>query len=92
MIAAYLLELTRITPEQEQQSTRRANPPPADIRSISITQSCSTWYIGREDEGSKSASDNAYFASEAVEHNHALVTLNNKVLQTPDHFFVEGLT
>jgi hypothetical protein len=40
----------------------------------------------------ESASDNAYFASDAVEYKHVLVTLNDKVLLTLDHLFVNVLT
>jgi hypothetical protein len=92
LIAEHLLQLTCIPSQHERYSTRHANTPSADMRNIRITQSRSQWYIGRGGDEYEPASDNAYFAEEAVEHNHALVTLNDKVLQTLDCLFVKILT
>jgi hypothetical protein len=92
MIAAHLLQLTCVTSQQQRHLTRHANAPSADMRNIRITHSRSQWYIGHGDEEYEPASDNAYFAEEAVEHNHALITLNDRVLQTLDYLFVNVLT
>ena len=77
---------------QETTSTRQATAPSADVRIISIIRSRPQCYIGYKGEEYEPASDNAYFASEALEGNHALITLNDKVLHTLGHLFVEVLT
>ena len=77
---------------QETTSTRQATAPSADVRSISITRSRPQCYIGNKGEEYEPASDNAYFASEALEYNHALISLHDKVPHTLDHLFVKVLT
>jgi hypothetical protein len=96
MIAKHILQLTCLTPQQEELSTGQTAAPSPDVRKIRTTQSPPQWYISyackdHVDEP-ESASDNAYFASDAVEYKHVLVTLNDKVLLTLDHLFVNVLT
>jgi hypothetical protein len=96
MIATHILQLTCLTPQQEELSTRQAAAPSLNIRNIRTTQSPPQWYISyaRKDQVDEpeSASDNAYFASDAVKCRHVLVTLNDKVLLTLDHLLVNVLT
>jgi hypothetical protein len=96
MIAKHILQLTCVTSQQEELSTRQAAAPSLNIRNIRTTQSPPQWYISyaRKDQVDEpeSASDNAYFASDAVKCRHVLVTLNDKVLLTLDHLLVNVLT
>jgi hypothetical protein len=96
MIATHILQLTCLTPQQEEHSTRQAAAPSLDVRKIRTTQSPPHWYIryARKDQVDEPepASDNAYFASDAVECRHVLVTINDKVLLALDHLLVNVLT
>jgi hypothetical protein len=92
MIAVYLLQVTCVPSQQETTSTRRATAPSADVRILHITRSRPQCYIGCPGEKDEPAPDNAYFASEALEDQHALITLNDKVHHTLDFLFVEVLT
>jgi len=74
---------------------RQTTAPSADVRIIRITRSrpkCYFGYIGDRYEKHEPGCDNAYFASEALEENHALITLNDEVTHMLDHLFVEVLT
>jgi hypothetical protein len=94
MIAKHILQLTCVTSQQEELSTRQAAAPSLNIRNIRTTQSPPQWYISRGGDyhEPEPASDNAYFVLEAIEYNHVLITLNDKVLQTFNHLFVNVLT
>lgn len=77
---------------QETTSTPQATAPSADVRIIRITRGRPQCYIGHTAEKYEPGGDNAYFASAALEDNHALITLNDKVHHTLGHLFVEVLT
>jgi hypothetical protein len=87
MKATYLLQLTRSTSQQETSSTQQADAPSLDTRNIRITKNHPRCYIGYPGDEHEPANDNAYFASEALEHKHAYITLNDKVLLTLDCLF-----